>query len=111
MSGPSPAPALSALFPLMGGGTPVWAHNGGEIVYVSPDDSWVVATVRTDPNFAVESRALFAAGTGFRAWANARNFDISPDDQRLLGLDVVHATVRDVVILNFFEELKVRVPN
>ena len=110
-----PFPGSGAVSPVSvdGGRQPVWAHTGREIVYQSLDNSWVVATVRTDPAFAVESRAPFGALTEVRMANSTRNFDISPDDQRLLGLveEVVGAAVRDVVILNFFEVLKERVGN
>ena len=108
-----PFPGSGAVSPVSvdGGRQPVWAHSGREIVYQSLDNSWVVATVRTDPAFAVESRAPFGALT--EVPMDTQNFDISPDDQRLLVLveEVVGAAVRDVVILNFFEVLKERVGN
>ena len=110
-----PFPGSGAVSPVSvdGGSQPIWAHNGGEIVYQSLDNSWVVATVRTDPAFAVESRAPFGALTEVRMGGSTRNFDISPDGQRLLGLveEVVGPAVRDVVILNFFEVLEERVGN
>ncbi|MCH8936477.1 MAG: protein kinase [Gemmatimonadetes bacterium] len=60
-----PFPGSGAVSPVSvdGGRQPVWAHTGREIVYQSLDNSWVVATVRTDPAFAVESRAPFGALT------------------------------------------------
>ena len=106
---PFPGPGSVRPVSVDGGSTPVWADDGREIVSQSPDNSWVVATVRTDPDFAVESRAPFAAATGFRAQNNTRHFDISPDDQRLLALRVegsAGTAVKDVVVQNFFEVLR-----
>ena len=83
---PFPGPGGVSPVSVDGGTGPVWAHNGREIVYQSLDEnSWVVATVRTDPDFAVESRVPFASTLGFLAARGTRQFDISPDDQRLLA--------------------------
>jgi len=111
---PFPGPGGVSPVSVDGGSTPVWAHNGREIVYQSPDNSWVVATVRTDPDFAVESRARFTSTEGFATQTDDRHFDISPDDQRLLAVRVRasgSAAVRDVVVQNFFEVLTERVGN
>lgn len=71
-----------------------------------------MATVRTDPDFAVESRAPFATTAGFRASPQTRHFDISPDDQRLLVLRI-EGGVEDELILveNWAEELSERMGN
>ena len=112
---PFPGPGGVSPVSVDGGTAPVWAHNGREIVYQSlADNSWVVATVRTDPDFAVESRVPFASTVGFEAERGTRQFDISPDDQRLLAGrlgGIAGAVVRDVVVQNFFEVLRERVGN
>ena len=110
---PFPGPGGVSPVSVDGGTGPVWAHNGREIVYQS-DNSWVLATVRTDPDFAVESRVPFASTLGFLAPRSTRQFDISPDDQRLLAGRLggtAGAVVRDVVVQNFFEVLRERVDN
>ena len=96
-----------------GGISPIWAHNGREIFYVSGDDSWVVAEVRTDPDFAVESRERLGSAQGFATSRLIRRFDVAPDDQRLLVLRAVAgiSLTQDVVVQNFFEELERLVPN
>ena len=110
---PFPGPGGVSPVSVDGGTGPVWAYNGREIVYQSLDDnSWVVATVRTDPDFAVESRVPFASTLGFTAVRNTRHFGISPDDRRLLAGRLggsAGAVVRDVVVQNFFEVLRERV--
>ena len=81
-------------------------------VYQSLENSWVVATVRTDPDFAVESRVPFAASLGFIASPNTRNFDISPDDQRLLVLRIEGGVDDELILVeNWAEELRERVGN
>ena len=67
----------------------------------------IIANVRTDPDFEVESRQRFASAQGFYATETTQQFDM--DDQRLIALSVLD--IRDVVVQNFFEELKRLVPN
>ena len=109
---PFPGPGGVGPVSVDGGFTPVWAHNGREIVYQSPDNSWVVATVRTDPDFAVESRVPFASTLGFSAVRQTRHFDISPDDQRLLVLRIEGGVDDELILVeNWAEELRQRMGN
>ena len=118
---PFPGPGGVRPVSVDGGSTPVWAHNGREIVYQTvgassaadvPGANWVVATVRTDPDFAVESRVPFAATLGFSAVPQTRHFDVSPNDQRLLTLRI-EGVVDDELIMveNWAEEFRERVAN
>ena len=91
---------------------PVWAHNGREIFYLD-SGSFVVATVRTDPDFAVESREQLTSWTQYLISPGDRHFDPSPDDQRLLAVRLSNSSggvIRDIVVQNFFEELRQVVP-
>ena len=118
---PFPGPGGVSPVSLDGGSTPVWAHNGREIVYQStealttadsPGANWIVATVRTDPAFRVESRVPFAATPGFVASPQTRHFDISPDDQRLLTLRIVGGVDDELILVdNWTEELRERAGN
>ena len=109
---PFPGPGGARLVSVAGGISPIWAHNGREIFYVSADDSWVIATVRTDPDFAVESRDPFASAQQYGAERIIQRFDVAPDDRRLLAIRVLEdAEFRHVVILNWAEELRRLVPN
>ena len=109
---PFPGPGGRSQVSVNGGTGPVWAHNGREIFYMAADNSWVVATVWTDPDFAVDSRERFASAEGFADSNVSQQFDLSRDDQRLLAIRVSTpgTQVRDVVVLNFFEELRQVVP-
>jgi Tol biopolymer transport system component len=111
-----PFPGPGAVIPVSrdGGSTPVWTHDGRGIVYQTPDGSWELAIVRTDPDFTVEDRVRFAGREGFRTTSNTRNFDISLDDRRLLALSVganAGGSVRDIIVQNFFEVLRERMGN
>ena len=96
-----------------GGRSPVWAHNGREIFYLSPDGAMVVARVRTEPGFVVESREPIAGGHRFEIVGATQQYDLTPDDEQLLILrfSPAETAVRDIVVLNFFEELNRLVPN
>jgi len=70
-----------------------------------------LATVRTDPDFGVESRERLDSQAGYFA-ANMRHWDLTPDDQRLLVVgDASAASQQIVVVQNFFEELRQRMGN
>ena len=97
---PFPGPGARSQVSVNGGTGPVWAHNGREIFYVAADNSRVGATVRTDPDFTVESRERFASAEGFVDSRVSQQFDPSPVDQRLLALRISTADVnRDDTIL------------
>jgi serine/threonine-protein kinase len=99
-----------------GGGTrPLWARNGRELFYYLEP-----GTVITVP---IESGATFVAGTPNKALAGAyvaplegRTYDVSLDGRRFLMLknaettNQTATTPRIIVVQNWFEELKRRVP-
>ena len=73
----------------------------------------VAVPVETEPTFAPgQSEVLFSA-TEFRSALNHREYDVTLDDERFIMLrqagDVDASKV--ILVQNFFEELKARVPN
>ena len=83
---PFPGPGGRSQVSTDGGTNPVWAHDGGEIFYISTSGSFplYVATVRTEPDFAVESRQqLFSWDVYFYALAHPE-WDLSPDGKQLV---------------------------
>jgi serine/threonine-protein kinase len=104
-----------------GGDSPLWSPNGRELFYRSGDAAMAVS-VKTDPTFSMEvpsvlfrgtyvSAGLGPASTEFRSW------DISPDGKRFLMMKEAAATTSEAggpreinIVLNWFEELKQRVP-
>ena len=99
-----------------GGTTPLWAHNGRELFYITPANEMVAASVETDPAFSVtERRVLFELGPEFVREMTYAGYDISPDDRRFLMVRNVgpqEETVRQLVLVeNWFEELKELVGN
>ncbi len=102
-----------------GGSAPRWSHSGTELFYAS-NAGWTAARIDTRTGFRVVATqdipwpspvppvSTDVAG----GW-----YDISPDDRRILAVrpatTVGEVTVEPELILvqNFFEELKARVPN
>ncbi len=99
-----------------GGTSPLWAHGGRELFYVTPANEMVSAAVRADPTFTVgERRVLFEIGSEFVVVDVYTAFDISPDDQRFLMVRTVDAQREEplqlILVENFLEELKEKVRN
>ena len=99
-----------------GGMAPGWAQSGDELFYANGDDELVAAKITTDPTFRVESReTLFQYGGEYTFSNITRHYDISQDDQSFLMVrpsgseeEVVNELI---VVENFVEDLKRRVPN
>ena len=114
-----PFPSMDALTQIStdGGESPVWAHNGRELFYVTTGAMVTVVEYETEPTFRVTSRAeiLDAVDAGFyRPDNNWRSFDVSAGDERLITLrnaGVTESADQSEVILieNFFTELRDRV--
>jgi len=97
-----------------GGGTePEWNPNGRELFYRSGDKVMAV-DITTQPDFAVgKPRVLFEA-LYEPSPLTTPNYDVSPDGQRFLMLKPTEqaqaAPTQINVVLNWFEELKQKVP-
>ena len=98
-----------------GGHSPLWAHAGGELFYLTPDNQMIAAVVETSPTFRVRDRdVLFGLGPGYiLSPSELTAYDVTPDDQRFLMVRSVQdprsASVRMILVQNFFEELKQKV--
>jgi eukaryotic-like serine/threonine-protein kinase len=110
---PYPGPGGKWLISTEGGTEPVWNPNGRELFYRSGDKMMAVE-IATQPGFtAGKARALFE-GPYVPTPLTAPNYDVSPDGQRFLMLKPSPSTevapTQINVVLNWFEELKRRVP-
>ncbi len=98
-----------------GGAMPLWSRDGSRIFYVNAAREMVEVRVSTTPSFAVRDReSLFAIGSEFMIPQNADYtlYDIMPDDARFVMLRREQAETEELIlVLNWFEELKARVPN
>ena len=110
---PFPGPGGRIQLSREGGQGPVWGRDGGTLFYRASTGFWVVATVRSDPDPVVESREQFASWQGFANPTSTQQFDIAPDGQRVLALQIRESEVgevRDIIVQNFFEDLNRLVP-
>jgi Tol biopolymer transport system component len=98
-----------------GGSQPLWAKNGREIFYVSPDNVMMAAVVTTQEGFQVgERKALFEIPSGFVLSAVSTPYDVSPDGQRFIMVrDIPSATpavgAPIILVENWFEELRAKI--
>ena len=96
---------------------PLWSRDGKELFYVPERGEPVVVRVATKPSFSVGDPIQLPtlgveAGAGF-----SRNYDVTPDGTRLIRVidagqtqSGTPAAPQIQVVLNWFEELKARVP-
>jgi Tol biopolymer transport system component len=104
---PYPGPGGKFLISTEGGIDPVWARNGRELFY-SNSNKVMAVDIQTSPVFTAGKPKVLFEGN-FRD-----NFDVSPDGKRFLmiKLPTLQQTSTDqlTVVLNWFEELRLRVP-
>ncbi len=98
------------------GGRPLWSRDGTELFYVPAAGEFRAVTVTTQPRFAVTNPVSVPRGFGIADPASPRPFDITPDG-RIVGVGgegqstgALAAPTQIQVVLNWFEELKARVP-
>jgi eukaryotic-like serine/threonine-protein kinase len=112
---PYPGPGGKYQISTKGGTEPVWNPNGRELFYRS-GDNMMAAEITTQPRFTAGKPKVLFAGQyqPSRTPVPNANYDVSRDGQRFLMLKPV-AQVEAVptqvnVVLNWFEELKQKVP-
>jgi serine/threonine-protein kinase len=101
---------------------PVWSADGARLFYRGSNARQYVAGVQTRPSFTVGNPEIIAGATFQARGRVEREYDIAPDG-RLLGLVTARRNLLDgaadrdsqgpqiKVVLNWFEELKQRVPS
>jgi serine/threonine-protein kinase len=110
---PYPGPGGKWQISTEGGTEPVWNPNGRELFYRSGDKMMAV-DIATQPSFAAGKPRMLFEGPYQPTEATAPNYDVSRDGQRFLMLKPVEqaqaAPTQIDVVLNWFEELKQKVP-
>jgi Tol biopolymer transport system component len=109
---PYPGPGGKWQISTEGGTEPAWNPNGRELFYRSGDKMMAV-DVATQPSFTAGKPRMLFEGRYEPTPATAPNYDVSPDGQRFLMLkpsETEQAPTQITVVLNWFEELKRRVP-
>ena len=88
---------------------PFWARNGRELVYRA-NNKMMAVDITTEPSFSPgKPRLLFESPMAL----SQRDFDVTPDGQSFLIIQAgeQQAEANQInVVLNWFEELKERVP-
>jgi len=110
---PFPGPGGKFQISTEGGIGPLWARTGRELFY-RDGDRMMAVEITTQPTFRVGTpRMLFESPNYPNPMLIAR-FDVSPDGQRFLmlkaGEQATEGLTQIHVVLNWFEELKRRVP-
>jgi eukaryotic-like serine/threonine-protein kinase len=110
---PYPGPGGKWQISTEGGTEPTWNSNGRELFYRSGDKMMAV-DIATQPSFAAGKPRVLFEGRYVPTPATSPNYDVSPDGQRFLMLkpneQEASAPTQINVVLNWFEELKRRVP-
>ena len=95
-----------------GGRKPAWARDGRELFYGNGNQMMAVE-IATEPTFSAGMPRLLFEGTYLGGTVFLAYYDIAPDGQTFVmiqqGVQDTEATQINVV-LNWFEELKQRVP-
>jgi Tol biopolymer transport system component len=109
---PYPGPGGKWQISADGGTEPVWNRNGRELFYRNGNKMMAVE-ITTQPNFALGNPRVLFEGPYVLATVPISNYDVSPDGRRFLmvkPVDSAAAATQINVVLNWFEELKRRVP-
>ncbi len=97
-----------------GGTKPLWARSGKELYYLTLDGALMAVPIQSTPAFSAGTPTkLF--DTRYVSIGTARTYDVSRDGQTFLmikaaGDDPTSTPTGIVVVLNWVEELKARVP-
>jgi eukaryotic-like serine/threonine-protein kinase len=111
---PFPGPGGKWQISTEGGTEPAWNHNGRELFYRS-GNRMMALDVATQPSFSLGKPRMLFDGQYFRSdWPLiGKAYDVSPDGQRFLmvkSADQASSATQINVVLNWFEELKQKVP-
>jgi len=102
-----------------GGSAPLWANSGQELFYVDAARRLQSVRFETESGFRVlGSEVLFPIPPGFDLAQVAGLYDVAPDDQLFLmarvyagGAGQGRSEPEVILVQNFHEELRERVPN
>jgi eukaryotic-like serine/threonine-protein kinase len=111
-----PFPPNGTKYQIGRGGRPAWSRDGSELFYVPAPGQFRAVKVRTQPTFEFSNPISIPRNFGIADPINPRPYDVTPDG-RFVGIGTAlqagTGSTRSTqihVVLNWFEELKVRVP-
>jgi Tol biopolymer transport system component len=111
-----PFPATGAMYLASKNGDqghdPLWSWDGKELFYVPLPNQFVVVTMTTQPTVGFSNPVPVQRRFGGAGPTTPRPFDIMPDGRIIAPLDTSQTQTgpQIQVVLNWFEELKQRVP-
>jgi hypothetical protein len=96
-----------------GGVRPAWSRDGRELFYTW-EDAMMAVPVQTTPGFKAGTPQVVFKGD-YLAPQSGRTYDVSPDGKRFLMIKAAPeveapASASIIVVQNWLEELKRRVP-
>jgi len=100
-----------------GGVSPVWAKSGNELFFMDQSRGMVAAQLDPNSGRVLDQETLFALPPGVAENDSNSFYDISSDGERFLMVrGYIDAAEREglagfILVQNFFELLKERVPN
>jgi serine/threonine-protein kinase len=110
---PYPGPGGKWLISTEGGTEPVWNPNGRELFY-RIGDKMMAVEITMQPGFSAGKPKVLFEGKYLPTPITFSNYDVSPDGRHFLMLkpsdQEAAASTQINVVLNWFEELKRRVP-
>ena len=94
-----------------GGTRPLWARNGTELFYLDGAGAMTRVPIQTAPTFSAGTPTKMFDTRYFNG-GSGRSYDVSPDGQRFLMIKAAGSEQAPsmVVVLNWLEELKARLP-
>jgi hypothetical protein len=111
---PFPGPGPETAISIGGGYGPKWSPDDSELYYrVSGELHFMAASLQSGPRFRVIGQERLFEGTHFWGTLFGAQYDVRPDGQRFLVLNMRSADEevgKINIVLNWFEELKRRVP-
>ncbi|MHC4508683.1 MAG: protein kinase domain-containing protein, partial [Planctomycetota bacterium] len=113
---PFPGPGAETAVSIGGGHDPMWSPDDSELYYRGRGElDFMAASLQSDPRFRVVVREELFEGVRFWGMFSLRaHYDVHPDGQRFLVLNMRNAdeeVAKVYIVLNWFEELKRRVPS
>jgi hypothetical protein len=92
------------------------AHSGRELFYRSGANEMVVASVTTNPTFAVEDQRVLFTADALEVGRLRRTYDVMPGDQwfvmiRRSNAGTAGAARELILVQNLHEELKAKMGN
>ena len=100
------------------GQSPLWSPDGRELFYLS-EDAIMAVPVNTESTFSYEKPRELFRGDYVTGWTEDPPFDIHPDGKRFIMMKAVETESDEStteppnkinIVINWFEELKQRVP-